>query len=402
MALPDSVSDRLLHWTAPGDPQRGTTTSAADETPVDIAPGIAVGISVRGVTSIGSAGFRHVFDQDGTLANPLAVNPTTKQDMASVTKLVATASAVTTLSEAAGWLDTPVRHYLPRFTGGVKDLITIRDLLSHQAGLWEWWPIYIDLADDDPVSVAAELPLRYPRHHGYHYSDIGYMLLGGILENAFAAPLDVVIRQQVLETCGLTETSYAKPIVDETGLDVMAGPVHGDEIERSRLLQGQPYPVPRHPSQFQQWRSHTLIDEVHDGNAFHAFGGVASHAGLFSSIPDLLRWGDCLNRSLAGDGPFNRVGTAQLFEPIQAQDPSLRLGVRTWPASTECAATVYGRAGFTGTYVAVLPDHGATVVTLCNRLHVPGHDAPSTSLDIWHDVLAAAHRYIDEVTGPIR
>ena len=105
-------------------------------------------------------------------------------DIGSVTKVVATAPLCMRLD-----LDAPVSRWLPRTPGSVHDL------LEHQAGLWEWWPLYLSGGTDPQSSLAvlSELPSRYPVGSGRHYSDLGFMLLGAIVELEYGERLDVVL-----------------------------------------------------------------------------------------------------------------------------------------------------------------------------------------------------------------
>ena len=80
----------------------------------------------------------------------------------------------------------------------------------------------------------------------------------------------------------------------------------GDGYERRMVDTGSPYPVTVDSRDFDGWRTRTLVGEANDGNCWHAFGGVAGHAGLFTTVPDLLRFGRALLASLAGRGPWSR------------------------------------------------------------------------------------------------
>jgi len=160
-------------------------------------------------------------------------------------------------------------------------------------------------------------------------------------------------------------------------------------VDEHRMVStGEPYPVTRSTDDFDGWRSHVLVGEVDDGNSFHTFGGVCGHAGLFSTVPDLLALGAALCGSTAGEGPWGRATVAQ-FRAV-GPDQGQAHGFRTWTTSVKgCTATAIGHPGFTGSALAVLPDHGATVVLATNRLHVEGQ--PVTNDQLWPAALRVAH-----------
>ncbi len=134
-------------------------------------------------------GWAQTFDDDGPRLRELL--PTTAHDLGSVTKIAGTTSILIALA-STGAIDPqdPVSRYLPEF-GAVLDHAdgpaTLADLLTHRAGLWEWWPTY--LTPGDPLEVVRSLPLRYPPRSGRHYSDLGFMILGRIIESVAAQPL---------------------------------------------------------------------------------------------------------------------------------------------------------------------------------------------------------------------
>jgi CubicO group peptidase (beta-lactamase class C family) len=157
------------------------------------------------------------------------------------------------------------------------------------------------------------------------------------------------------------------------------------------LRTGLPYPVPRAPEDFDRWRRHVLVGEANDGNAFHAFSGVAGHAGLFSTVQDLLRLGANWCSSLTGEGPW-LPHTQQEFLAA-GPDAGQSLGFRSWSSTIgDCTATAYGHTGFTGVALACLPRHDAAVVLATNRLHVVG--PPMSHESMWLAALGAAHEHM--------
>jgi CubicO group peptidase (beta-lactamase class C family) len=226
------------------------------------------------------------------------------------------------------------------------------------------------------------------------------MLLGAVV--AAAAGRETITHaasELVLGPLGLTSTTYRYPTAGEA---VMASS-NGDSIERRMIATGEPYPVEGDGEAFGRWRQHVLVGEVNDGNAFHAFGGAAGHAGLFSSAEDLLRFGDALLAALRGDGDGDsdgdgatngasgdgralaRAAVVRRFLTAGA-DPGQGLGLRCWELDGGDAA--WGHTGFPGVAVAILPAYGASVALVTNRLHV--HGTPSATEPLWELALHAA------------
>ncbi|MGH3380591.1 MAG: serine hydrolase, partial [Actinoallomurus sp.] len=152
---------------------------------------------------------------------------------------------------------------------------------------------------------------------------------------------------------------------------------------------GRPYPVGISSSEFRGWRARVRLGEVDDGNAYHAFGGVAGHAGLFGRARDLLVFGRRVLSALHGEGPW-RGATVRRFLDV-GPDTGQALGFRAWPVGG-CATPAYGHTGFPGVAFAVLPSHGAVVALLTNRLHTPTPPPPAPFEPHWLRILDAVHR----------
>jgi CubicO group peptidase (beta-lactamase class C family) len=166
----------------------------------------------------------------------------------------------------------------------------------------------------------------------------------------------------------------------------------GDAIERAMVESGVPYPVSGSSRDFSGWRSHVLVGEVNDGNAFHAFDGAAGHAGLFSTASDLLTFARGMLASCQGDGPVRRE-TARQFVAAGA-DPGQALGFRIWRDGSNAAEIAIGHTGFPGVAFAMLPDRRAAAVMVTNRLHAPG--GPRATEPMWQLARAAARNQLDQ------
>lgn len=345
-------------------------------------PGAVLGVSHGGGRVFRSGGYAQAFTEDGPLADPVRMTEDVASDLGSVTKVLATTAALMTfvtrehLSPAA-----PVSAFVPQARGREVGTATLEDLLRHRAGLWEWWPLYVGARGREAaLERVVSLPLRYPPGTGFHYSDLGFMLLGAVVEACGGAPLPSVLRSRVLEPLGLAGVSFARPA---DGLAV-ASSSNGDAIERRMIATGDPYPVTVDVSAFDGWRDRVLTGEVNDGNAFHSFGGVAGHAGLFAPATDLLRFGEALLASLRGDGPFDPVVVRDFLTP--EGDGEQALGFRIWP---DLGAA--GHLGFPGVGVAILPEWDLAVAMVTNRLHVRGTSVRPTD-QLFRLALTAALR----------
>ena len=340
-------------------------------------PGALVAVAEDGRIRYAAGGFA----RRDTTGPPVEMDWDTRTDAGSVSKIVGTTAALMALVDAGEVvLDAPVARYLPELDRHG----TVRDLLEHRAGLGEWWPLYLKGArGDDAVSLAAGLPLRYRPGGGRHYSDLGFILLGALVARVGGGGLAATVDELVLRPFGLTGTRYATP--------APGGPVaassNGDTIEQGMIASGVPYPVDGAVTDFDGWRDHVLVGEVNDGNAFHAFGGVAGHAGLFTTAADLLRFATGLLSRPDGDGPIRRDTLAEFL--TAGADPHQALGLRIWDLPSGPA---FGHTGFPGVAFAVLPEHRAALTMITNRLHARG---PSRATEpMWLRVLAAAEAHL--------
>ena len=133
-------------------------------------------------------------------------------DLASVTKVMATTMAVMMLVDrGALQLDAPVAEYLPDFRGGGKDGITLRHLLTHRAGLAQWQPVYYHASDaGEAYDYIRDLPLAWGVGEGRHYSDLGFMLLGRVVEQASGEQLDDFLEGSLYGPMGLVSTEFRR------------------------------------------------------------------------------------------------------------------------------------------------------------------------------------------------
>jgi len=305
-------------------------------------PGAAVIIGRRDVTAL-SRGYG-TLDWSPTSA---AVSPErTLYDLASLTKVVATTAAVMVLyDEHRISLDAPVSRYLPAFSRGAKSRVTVRELLEHRSGLPAGRNLgHLAHSPAEARRLVLATTLEYEPGAAQLYSDVGMDVLGFVVEAAAHQPLDRFVHRRIFGPLGMTSTTF-RP---------------------NAALRRRAAPTERNSS-----RGHPLKGEVHDGDAY-ALGGVAGHAGIFSTAADLARFAQMLLDGGTLDG--HRIiadSTVALFTHRSAGWRAL--GWDTCAGGASCgqhmSERAYGHTGFTGTSLWIDPDRGLYVIVLSNWLH---------------------------------
>ena len=325
-------------------------------------PGAAVVIGRRGGEVL-TRGFGH---SDWSSSAPLVSADSTMYDLASLTKVVATTSAIMALyDDGVIHLDDRVVKWIPEFTGGLKDDVTVRELLTHHSGLppgREIWKFMGDTAAARRAVIATPLVKACPPGACYMYSDLGADMLGFVAEAASHRPLDEFVEDRVFGPLGMDETTF-RPERDEYHLLAPTG---------------------------------APLGRVHDANAA-ALGGVAGHAGLFSTASDLAVFA----QMLLDGGEYE--GT-RIFKPSTvALFTSRARGTRAlgWDTCDSAnvrntcgrylSARAFGHTGFTGTSLWVDPDRAMFMLILANRVDQPRVRRPERVIhDIRADVADAA------------
>jgi len=293
-------------------------------------------------------------------------------DLASLTKVCATTFGIMILiDEGQISLGDPIHRYLPEFNTGRKRKITVRNLLTHTAGLYQWQPLYYHASNkEERYQAIVDLPLKYPVGTERHYSDLGFMLLGDIIEKVSGQSLDRFLEQRFFQQLQLNHTVF-NPLNEQ--LSLIAATSHGNPFERHMVYEDTfGYRAEVDPEAWDNWRGYTLKGEVNDGNAWHANNGVAGHAGLFSTIDDLQKMVDLLlnggryrNDQLISSHVIDTFLTRDTFGNGLgwAMDPSI-LSSRGAPEGT------FGHTGFTGTSIVVIPGLDLSIILLTNRQNV--------------------------------
>ena len=327
-------------------------------------PGVVIASSIQGSHMVEAHGFRSSLD----LSTPLLMQKDTSFDLASLTKIIATTCSLMELvSQKVIEIDNKVSQYLPAWSTSEKREITLRDLLSHRSGLAEWRPLYIAATNIDYAhEIIATTPLKYGTGQGRHYSDLGFITLGKVITSITKGSLVNSVVELSLSKVALMSTQFAAPKVKNN----VAATSRGDRIEKTMTETQTPYSVIEKVEEFKGWRTQILSGEVNDGNAFHLFEGVSSHAGLFSTAEDLLRFGDYL---------LQRSELASFLE--DGPDPDFHLGFRSWVDTCgSCTTRFYGHTGFTGVIFVFSPLHSSVLVVLTNRLHVDSEPIPTETI----------------------
>ncbi len=304
------------------------------------------------------------------LVHPVVMTTNDMFDLASLTKVVGTTTSIMLLVDRGLIkVDDRIGKYIPAFNEGDKKQITIRNLLTHTAGLIEWYPLFYRTSNkQETYKLIGELPLKYPVAAGRHYSDLGFMLLGEIIEKVSGMPLDKFDEKNVFIPLGMNHTAY-KPL--KKGFTKFAATSHGNPFETRMVHDTSLGYVFKEidPDQWNGWRTYTLKGEVNDGNAWYALGGVSGHAGLFSTVDDLQKLVDMLkNDGKVDSKQFISKKTLQLF--LTKDHFKNGLG---WMMDTDDAvikdgpAGTFGHTGFTGTSMAIVPSLNLSVILLINR-----------------------------------
>jgi CubicO group peptidase (beta-lactamase class C family) len=269
--------------------------------------------------------------------------------------------------------DDPVARWLPQYPQAQypqaqypQDQATLWHLLTHTAGLVDHRPFYDTMRGRGPIEAAIYEEARSARPGSpVRYSDLGYMLLGWVLESCFEMGLDQAFASMVAGPLGLRQARF-RPKNPDNQRTFAATELDGDQRSGRGLIWG----------------------EVHDGNAY-ALGGVSGHAGLFAPLQDLVRF---VQQVLVPGGVLSAESIALMSSrQARAGDDIRGIGWRldpvdwgNWPGGT------IWHTGFTGTSLLIAPEIGTAVVLLTNSVH------PRRRLEEQAAVRAAVHRLVAE------
>ncbi|MCR9117543.1 MAG: beta-lactamase family protein [bacterium] len=313
-----------------------------------------------GIAHFKSYGFRQL------LPKKVAMTNDTLFDLASLTKPIATATSIMTLIEKGKLnLDDRVAKYIPEFSAEGKGQVTIRQLLTHQSGL---------IADNSLRDYAQGPEEAYRRINAlkltaaespkFTYSDVGFIVLGKVVEKVSGSSLHKYSQQTLFKPLGMSDTGY----LPRRELKQRAAVT---EKRDGRWMQG----------------------EVHDPRAF-AVGGVAGHAGLFSTADDLAKFAAAM--LVVGDNAVLKSETMNLMTADTKTSGGIRgLG---WDKKSVYSSNrgdlftpkAFGHGGFTGTAIWIDPGQDLFVIFLSNRVHPNGKGSVNTLIGRVGTIAAAA------------
>ncbi len=292
-------------------------------------------------------------------------------DIASLTKVVGTTTAIMLLADRGLIkIDDPVGKYIKAFDTGTKKAITIRHLLTHTAGLFEWYPLYYKAANKEQTyKLIGELPLKYPVGQQRSYSDLGFVLLGEIIEMVSKLPLEQFVDLNIFIPLGMHNTGY-NPLKTDRFKKIAATSM-GNPYERRMVYDSSlGFQIKGlDPLSWNGWRNYVLRGEVNDGNAWYANGGISGAAGLFSNVEDLQKLVDVfMNKGKLGSRQFIKKSTLEMF--LTTDKFKNGLGWMMDPENSfmkNAPAGTFGHTGFTGTCIVVVPKCNLSLILLINR-----------------------------------
>ena len=316
----------------------------------------------------GSVVYRKAFGQKSLepTSEPLTLD--TVYDLASLTKCLATATSLMVLYDQGRFrLNDPVSHYLPEFTGDGKEQITIRQLMTHYSGLRPDLDLdpYWEGKEEAERRIWAEKPIAPPGAN-FLYSDINFETLGLLVERLSGMPLEEFAWKNIYQPLGMVHTGF-RPLHPPAGFETPITDVK--EIA---------------PTQYDPQTGEMLRGVVHDPTA-RRMGGVAGHAGLFSTGDDLAIYAQALldilhGRELRGGAHLFSQLTAQKMTTPQNPPMSTNLRGLGWDIETPFSSDrgellpvgSFGHTGFTGTAIHIDPYTDTYIIILANGVHPRG------------------------------
>src|SRR6267142_1105047 len=291
-------------------------------------------------------------------------------DLASLTKIVATATSIMILVEQGKVrLSDPVAQFIPEMKGGGRDAITLEQLLTHTAGfapdfdLRERWTGY-----DEAIKRLYREPLRNQPGARFVYSDINYIALGEVVHRVSEQTLDEFARRNIFGPLGMRDTGFNPG----AGLRSRIAPTEKRRGQMNYLGDSGANAGP----QGEQW----LRGEVHDPTSFR-MGGVAGHAGLFSTADDLAIFCQMLLNGGVYNGAriLSPMTIATMIQPHAVSESGAARGLG-WDMASSFSTNrgdlfplgSFGHTGFTGTSIWIDPASDSCVVFLSNRVHPDG------------------------------
>ncbi|SFB09616.1 CubicO group peptidase, beta-lactamase class C family [Amycolatopsis marina] len=363
-----AAEQQLTEWTMP-DPASGHPLFAG-----------AVGLHVHDgkvVERFSTGSAVRYSDGSGTELPPAEQVPMrddTIFDLASISKLFTSIAVMQLVERAEVYVDAPVARYLPEFGVHGKSGITVEQLLTHTSGLEPFLPLWRDWPDR-AARIAAVMNVAPVTEPGstYRYSDLNLITLGVLVERITGQPLDTVVAERITEPLGMSDTGYNPPA---NKLDRIAATEFQSTPDRG-MVRGQ----------------------VHDENAW-SLGGVAGHAGVFSTAGDLAVLGQAIlgGGSYAGKRILRPHTVRSMLTDYNQEFPGDAHGLgfeldQIWYMGALTSPRTAGHTGYTGTSLVIDPGSRSVAVLLTNRVH-PSRNWGSVNpaRQAWATALARAMR----------
>ena len=310
--------------------------------------------SVPGIACwVGRTTRTHFFETYGyaqCIPRRVKIKQRTLFDLASLTKPFATALAILHLVHTRRLrISTPVSRVLPQFKITRNSTITIKQLLTHTAGLPAWFPMYVL-----PEKIRTWFLMNVTNGKtAVEYSCLGYILLGTIIESITGKGLDRYCKNKLYAPHGLSDFCFTPKSRRN-----VAATEHGDVFERG--MAG----VYCDPT-VHTWRRYVIRGEVHDGNCYYAYNGVSGNAGLFGTAEGCARFLQMYQR---GELLPKRIIAEMIKDHTGGRE---KRGYGWWinPYPGVLSRYTYAHTGFTGTLACVDPQYDVIIVLLTNAIH---------------------------------
>jgi len=275
-------------------------------------------------------------------------------------------------------LDASVAQYLQEFDRADRHNITVRDLLTHTSGLAAWRPLYLTAPDQEGALAAiANGKLVYKTGKRVVYSDLGFIVLGFLLQRLKGRSFADLARREIIDSLALRQTVFNPE--RKLRPDIAASEA-GNGYERA-MCEGD-FSSTAPESRLASWREQTIWGEVHDANAYF-LGGAAGHAGLFSNASETLR---LANQFMGGQSELLKKETCELFQQNltkglnEARSFAWQLAAtKDSTAGPALPPDAFGHTGFTGTSCWIDPHQQRVFILLTNRTH--DHPLPFTNIN---------------------
>jgi len=289
-------------------------------------------------------------------------------DLASLTKPVATATAVLQLVERGIFqLDHPVAEYLPSFAASGKQAVTVRHLLTHTSGLPAWIRLYLRVRTPaEALRYICALPPGAAPGSRVEYSDLGFIVLGELVRACGELALDRYLDARIAPLVGWRRTRFRPPAAWRPRCVATEA---GNEFERAAAgAEGE--------GERFRWRTGVICGEVHDGNSYYLYRGVAGHAGLFSTAEEVGRFGQIMldfgatpHGAMLARGTVAEATRDQTGQLAEARGLGWRCRRGSPFMGARASAEAFGHTGVTGTSLLVDRPRALVVVLLTNRVH---------------------------------